>query len=759
MARASFVSPFRMTWVAAASLSAAALLGWQPGCGGGGGAGEGGKSTHLTGSGGILPDAGSGGVLITLDASSSIDILPADPVVDVTIADGVVSTQPMTFTAVQAGGSQVTVAWSFDRPELGAVDSSGTFTASGNLGGKGKLSAQYGSLSATTTITVALHVTQNGGANGPDAGVIGGGVGGEGPGGPVDDVTRALLLGPAQAPADAAELGWLYPYDLTVWPRGLLPPLLQWQTTHAVSAVYIHLTQQDFDFAGFYSGASLVRHPLDPAAWKQATSGNQGDPLKVEITVTDGTSVVGPIVETWTVAPGVLKGTVYYTEYSNANPRFGAEMAIKPGATAPTYATGDTACRACHEVSADGSTLFSGDETYISSASYDLTNNGALIAAYAGTAPDGTSNVNKFYWSAPYPDGSFVMANARHTIGPPGNDNYTGDSQLFSRADATAITADGWSSSVTAAAMPAFSPDGKRLAFNFWEGAATNGVAPGDGHNLALMDFACGAPLGGLKCGAPPYTFSNLRQLVLDPQRYPGWPAFLPDGSGLVYHLTTDVNLCTGSGCSGSGKPPAELWWVEIPPDAQTPTHPTRLDALLGIRNGQSYLPVNAQHPDDTTLSYKPTVVPIAVGGYSWVMFMSRRMYGNVATGDPFARADNIPGSPCLAKLWVAAIDLEPKPGTDPSHPAFYLPAQDFMHANMHGFWVADPCKPNGQECITGDECCGGYCSQTDGGLACGDQPQGCSNEFEKCTTAADCCPGEVTFMCINGRCALPPPR
>jgi hypothetical protein len=36
----------------------------------------------------------------------------------------------------------------------------------------------------------------------------------------------------------------------------------------------------------------------------------------------------------------------------------------------------------------------------------------------------------------------------------------------------------------------------------------------------------------------------------------------------------------------------------------------------------------------------------------------------------------------------------------------------------------------------------------------CVTKPQGCSNEYESCTTAANCC--TAGDQCINGRCALP---
>ncbi|MEO7111644.1 MAG: hypothetical protein ABI183_14485, partial [Polyangiaceae bacterium] len=79
---------------------------------------------------------------------------------------------------------------------------------------------------------------------------------------------------------------------------------------------------------------------------------------------------------------------------------------------------------------------------------------------------------------------------------------------------------------------------------------------------------------------------------------------------------------------------------------------------------------------------------------------------------------------------------------------------------NMRGFWVVDPCRSNGSSCDTGDECCNGFCRAPGdgGGLVCGDKPPGCVQEFEKCTTTADCC-GAGSLTCINGTCSKPGPR
>jgi hypothetical protein len=156
-------------------------------------------------------------------------------------------------------------------------------------------------------------------------------------------------------------------------------------------------------------------------------------------------------------------------------------------------------------------------------------------------------------------------------------------------------------------------------------------------------------------------------------------------------------------------------------------------------------------------------MLPLAAGGYYWVVFTSRRKYGNIIVDDPQDAQDR-------KKLWVAAIDINVANGENPpktmaydaSHPAFYLPGQELPAGNMRGFWALDPCKQVGNSCETGDECCSGYCRQStgpDGGIifACVTPPSGCSNEFEKCTTTADCCGASSGQICINSHCATPP--
>jgi hypothetical protein len=247
------------------------------------------------------------------------------------------------------------------------------------------------------------------------------------------------------------------------------------------------------------------------------------------------------------------------------------------------------------------------------------------------------------------------------------------------------------------------------------------------------------------------------------------WPSFWPTNDAVVFELEVQNNgrdwggtrsKCDNASCvndSTSGTQ-GELWWVNLTGTPQA----TRLDLL----NGKGYLPTNAatQHTNDAVFDYEPTVNPVPSGGYAWVVFTTRRLYGNVATvpvywSDP--RYVDISATPTTKKLWVAAIDLNAPSGTDPSHPAFYLPAQELLAGNSRGYWVVDPCMPNGSSCQSGDECCGGYCEDVDGGFVCSSQPPACSNLNDKCMMTSDCCGagGSQNVECINGRCALPNPK
>lgn len=723
-------------------------------------------------------DGGDGEGGIDPGQLGTLTVDPPTADIQVVVTNGVATTNPPVTFKASYNGQQVAATWLFDRGELGGFGAPGIFTATGKGVGEGTVTARYGAREGSAKIKVTVKASQNGTppdappAPGPgDTGGYGG-VGGEPLGPAVDATTVAKLKGPATAPTTPAELSFLYPYDKTVWPKGLLPPLVMWNTTHAnADAVYVKLSQGNFAFEGTYSLAVAAngqaipagdprrrRLRLEDTAWRTATSGNQGDDLVLEVRIHDGGTVYGPITRTWKVAPGILRGTVYYNSYdSKVVTNNGAVLAIKPRSPKPALALpGAQSCHACHVVSADGSTMFAQDapDPYSVSASYDLKNANPYGARATYTGADST---RKFSWSAPYPDGSFALSSSRYAREP-----SMSNSNVFSRAsNGAARSSSGLTTAVTSAVTPSFSPDGKKVAFNFWAGAGANGVAAGNGHSLAVFDHGCGAAAGSVTCTGNS-TFSNLRQVYSDANRWPGWPSFLPDAKAVVFHNTLQVGEFSPSPPDANSRynnilttwfrGKAEIW-IAADGGAQGAR---RLDAL----NGVGYLPTGDLHPDDTSLNYMPTVNPVASGGYYWVVFTSRRLYGNVLTSDPWADGSKLDGleKSVQKKLWVAAVDINTG-AIDPSHPAFYLPGQELAAGNARGFWVVDPCKANGTSCETGDECCNGFCRDDGNGkLVCQDKPPGtqCVQEFEKCTVDADCC--DPLQKCINGKCSLERP-
>jgi hypothetical protein len=170
-------------------------------------------------------------------------------------------------------------------------------------------------------------------------------------------------------------------------------------------------------------------------------------------------------------------------------------------------------------------------------------------------------------------------------------------------------------------------------------------------------------------------------------------------------------------------------------------------DTPADADSGKTYLPF----PDDLHAAYFPTVAPIAAGGYFWLFFDSIRHYGNLGL---------------QRQLWGAAIDIQPNGSyqSDPSHPAFYLPGQEYGAGNHRAFAALDPCKRDGDSCTSGVDCCGGTCTLPSDVSefaepvgTCSPKKNSCAKRDERCTTSADCCPpaqGQPANSCIAGFCA-----
>jgi hypothetical protein len=674
----------------------------------------------------------------------------------------------VTFTLTDDDTPVTGAVYTIDRTDLGTIDAmTGVFTPSGAAGnGLVVAMTDQGSAHAIVRITVALSQEGDPGRDKMPEGAGGvGGVGGEGGGTPImDKAVRDAL--DAMAEQDDT-LTWLYPYDGTVWPRGLVAPLLSWRAGKVVPlAARIHLEVGDgYRYDGYFgppsklpAGKPLTHLPLPQDVWRAALL--SGASMRVSLVVT-GRDAGGALKTyrpasplNWTIAPGSLKGTVYYNSYGTklaqnfdgavGGGRFGgATLAVRgdsfdPMLIAGTTTNDDSGCRVCHTVSGNGALLMVQRSDNSATSAYDLTNMNK--ETMRPTADNG-----KFGWAALSPDASIALANS----GPPGSNSENvaslGQSFLYDVASGAQLTANGLSQFVTRAATPTFSPDGSMVAFNFFAGPGAAGLM-GNGQNLVVMKLA--------RDNATSYTFTEPRAVYNSATTAPSWPSFLPDGMGIVFQRelapgSNGERFATRYGARG------DLWWTDLNGQAHA----------LDRANGGMSLPRSSAHPDDEKLQYEPAVGPIVAGGYAWVVFTSRRMYGDVATRAPFEsdpRTVDLTSAssagPTPKKLWVFAIDMPPKPGTDPSHPPFYLPAQELYAGNSRGFWVPDVCKKKGVGCTSGDECCGGYCRGVDEFLkpVCTDTlpPSSCAKEYETCQTASDCCRGGPNLSCVANRCS-----
>ncbi len=344
-------------------------------------------------------------------------------------------------------------------------------------------------------------------------------------------------------------------------------------------------------------------------------------------------------------------------------------------------------------------------------------------------------------------------------------------------ADRTPDSTGKWGLEGTAMMVPSFSPDGKKLVFIDGDSADGAGWRKG----LSTFDFD-----ESLK------TFSN-RHLITS--TWPlgdamKWPTFESDSHSVIYQTTVPGDACcrlstwTRYGYMGPTnyyEDPGRLWSIDTAASPGTPVE------LANLNRGEV--------ATDANKSYQPTMLPVAAGGYRWVVFTSTRPYGNTLNlpgvqkdfSDPTKYSNQTMATSYTAmtnysdiqsQLWVSAIDDSPSAGADRSHPGFWLPSQNYSanaatgYINERGFWVQDACHPPGttasSTCEVDEDCCGGTGSsktaacRLDAPLSnpptkhCQTVPVApdCAHANTSCGSTTDCCSG---LVCVGAVCTAPP--
>lgn len=509
----------------------------------------------------------------------------------------------------------------------------------------------------------------------------------------VTPAQKAALDNP-QGGADPS-MSLIYPFNETVFPLDVLAPEMMWNGSNVGDAFKLTITEQFYEYTEYFATAPPGRHLIAEADWASIGSSGAGanaDPVAVALTRATGNTAYSPATSTWHIAQGKLKGAIYYWELPDAcGEGNGRVLKIKPNDPVPEQFYTPGGCWGCHTVSRDGAKMManlSGGSPF-AQVTIDLTQTPAVQGSIGPGVSGGTFSAFNDTGDriAVSTDGGSVGDMIRIIDGNTGaelNPNAMG----------------------TGCGEPAWSPDGTKLAAIC--GSSNGGQWFFDEMTgyLTMADVA-----------ADGFTVTNQQTIVPQAggQGRPAYPSFSPGSEWIAFGRPTQGSRSIGNG---------DLWITD-----QTGAN---VKQLTTASTGNQ--------------SFNPVFAPLRAGGYYWLVYISRRDYGNRLVGAN------------RQQLWITAID-DPPTAADPSHPPFYVRGQEDCGKSENAYMALEPCKQLGESCTSGVDCCEGTCVKDPNTMeyVCG-VPGECAQDGNACEVAADCC-NAPTSQCVDGYCEPPVPQ
>lgn len=639
----------------------------------------------------------------------SVSITPENPTL---VVRGSLATQPFMAIGRYVDGTMRPLplgAWSVASQRAGLINAeTGTFTATGQVGDvtevRYELTRPSGEpLRASTTLTVRFErefFTA-----------------------PATEADRARF---ATLTTDAArEVVVRYPLADALVPQNVAAPDVQWEQGAAGDVYRVRLTKPHVAVTGYvtHTGAGFrFDWPVDAAGWRALVESDTAEPITLRVDRATAGAAIEGAARSVRVALGSLAGAVYYWDL-----RAGRILRIREEPTGPVRenflptpprrTTGDEAnrrCVACHTISRDGLQM--------------------AAELWEGQGPSNVFDLGRDLTADPAPTRFPVTDTAASPSWVYGSFNATGTRLVANRLGglflvnpATGATVPPTSGSLPqgSSVQPSWSPDGNTIAYV--------SESMGEGPTAFSQSNLSTIPVTG------PDAFGAAAQRVmgasLSGQREGGralaYPTWTPDSRWLAFQHGPYSESDRAGASAGAPRTrfPAALYLVA--PAGGTPTRLTRASA--------------DEAEDD---AYFPNFSPFVQGGHYWLVYFSRRAYGNAQAG---TRGTG------RRQLWVTAISTTAAAGADPSNVPYWLPGQDVASDNVSGFWAPQPCRPRGAGCSVSSECCAGTCGpDSTGALVCNPPPPEapCRMEGERCGAGSDCCAG---LSCAANVCLRPP--
>ncbi|MEC7523049.1 MAG: hypothetical protein VYE22_24440 [Myxococcota bacterium] len=497
---------------------------------------------------------------------------------------------------------------------------------------------------------------------------------------------------PVDDAARAAEV--VYPLDQVVMPQNVYPADVQWMRGAAGDLFRVTLTKPDVTVVAYVAFDGDNHWLVESSAWRAVAQTNPDDPASLTVDRLEAASgeVVRGAPLGMTFARAALTGSVYYWDIER-----GRIVRIDDGTATRVEFMPDPpqGCVGCHSVSPSGRYMagrFGGGDNFgsVLDLTTDLT---------ASPAPTLWSPNRQYWWFSSWsPDESrLVVARVGGNPTLALLDPMTGDD--------VPVTG-----SMPNGTYPSWSPDGTQIAYvgdqNGWGDRPTRG-------NVYVL------PISGDAVGTPTRIHEGASVPGATTDSYPTWA---PDASMIAF-------------ANGDG--------------ARSESSSAALRVMAPDGSGDTALATAAS----TGLDYQPSFSPFHQGGYYWLSFLSRRVYGNPQIGNSTRPATR------MQQIWVTAIRDDAAPGTDPSSVPYWLPGQNTQSANISAYWAPRACRPDGESCSVGTECCGGDCRPPAGGgdpVCSPPPPDRCRNDGETCSTDADCCEG-MGLTCLANVCVAGP--